>query len=74
MGGDRAADVGQQLVAGRGHHRGQDRADEAEALGDVREAGIQTGAVGGVGGLGEFPRRPGLDVRVHRADEDPEGL
>ena len=40
----------------------------------MRKAGVQTGAVGGISGLGEFPGRTGLDVGVHGADEDPEGF
>ena len=40
----------------------------------MREAGVEAGAIGGVGGLRELPRSAGLDVGVHRADEDPQGF
>lgn len=40
----------------------------------MREAGVEACAIGGVSRLREFPGRPGLDVGVHGADEDPEGF
>ena len=55
--GHRSADVREQFVAGRRHHRGQQGADETETFGHVGQAGIEAGAIGGIGGLA--PERRG---------------
>ena len=54
------------------HHRSQGYGRQAQAFGDVCEAGFEALAVGWVGRLAELPRSPMLHVAVHRTDEAPE--